>query len=65
MALLPFLGLSVMSVWNLAIAFWALFLLCLVSINPASFWACLPILASSCIQLEGDMLGVGMIGASI
>jgi hypothetical protein len=54
-----------MSVWNLAIAFWALFLLCLVSIKRASFWACLPILASSCIQLEGDMLGVGMLGASI
>jgi hypothetical protein len=65
MALLPFFGFSVISVWNLAIAFWALFLLCLVIINRASFWACLPMLANSCIQLESDMLDVGMIGASI
>jgi hypothetical protein len=65
MALLPFFGFSIISVWNLAIAFWALFLLCLVIINLASFWACLPMVASSCIQLESDMLDVGMMGTSM
>jgi uncharacterized protein YoxC len=65
MALLPVFGFSIISVWNLAIAFWALFLLCLVIINLASFWACLPMVASSCIQLESDMLDVGMMGTSM
>ena len=49
MALLPFFGLSMISVWNLAIVFWALFLLCLVIIKRVSFWACLPIVANLCI----------------
>jgi hypothetical protein len=47
MALFPFFGLSEMNDWNLAIAFWAVFLLCLVKINQASFWACLLMVASS------------------
>jgi predicted membrane-bound spermidine synthase len=63
MVLLPIFGLSVISVWNLAISFWALFLLCLVIIKRASFWAYLPIVASSCIQLEIEVLGGGIGGA--
>jgi hypothetical protein len=63
MTLLPFFGLSAISDWNLAIAFWALFLLCLVIISRASFWACLPMVASSWIQWGSDMLDVGIMGA--
>jgi hypothetical protein len=38
MVLLPIFGLSVISFWNLAIAFCVLFKLCLVIIERASFW---------------------------